>query len=109
AVQFYQDSPTVDGTGGTTIFNTENSALVLDTYQGTALTKSSFEALGTGNGLKCDANGEMEFYVYVENYSTTESIYYRANINFVGTGEQTAQFSIETNPSYETAETAGGG
>ncbi|MDD3397314.1 MAG: hypothetical protein PHR96_02090, partial [Clostridia bacterium] len=42
AVQFYQDSPTVDGTGGTTIFNTENSALVLDTYQGTALTKSSF-------------------------------------------------------------------
>ncbi|MDD3397355.1 MAG: hypothetical protein PHR96_02295 [Clostridia bacterium] len=107
AGQFYQDSPTVN-TETETDFDTDFSALVLDTYQGTALTKSSFEALGTGNGLKCDANGDMEFYVYVENYSTTESVYFRANIEFVGTGEQTAPFSTVTNPNYETAQTAGG-
>jgi len=108
ATQFYQDSPTVDGADGTTAFNTENSALVLDTYQGTALDKIDFEALGAGsaNGLKCDANGEMEFYVYVENYSTTESIFYCANIDFVGTDDKTAEFTILNNPTYETAETA---
>jgi len=85
-------------------FAKANSALIVDTYSGAASQKATFEALGTGNGLKCDANGEMEFYVYVENYSTTEYIYYLANISFVGTGDQTAPFSTVTNPSYEFAE-----
>ena len=83
-----------------------NSALILDTKDGGTLQKATFEALGSGtdNGLKCDANGEMEFYVYVENYSTTESVYSRANINF--TDNEIAPFSIETNPDYEIAGTA---
>jgi len=72
----------------------------LDTKDGNLLQKDAFELLGAGNGLKCDANGEMEFYVYVENYSLTENVYYRANINFVGTDEQSAPFSTVTNPSY---------
>jgi len=78
----------------------------LDTKDGGTLQKNAFELLGTGNGLKCDANGEMKFYVYVENYSTTESVFYHANINFVGTGEQTAPFSTVTNPSFEFTRTA---
>ena len=102
-----QISPTVNTDTGTD-FNIENSALIIDTYAGASSQKASFEALSTGNGLKCDANGEMEFYVYVENYSETESIYYRANINFTGDNEL-APFSTITNPSYETAETAVGG
>ncbi|MDD3397203.1 MAG: hypothetical protein PHR96_01510 [Clostridia bacterium] len=108
AGEFYQDSPTVDGAGETTAFNTANSALVFNTKDTTPLTKNLFEQLGSGasNGLKCDASGEIEFYVYVENYSTTDSVYYRTNIEFVGTGEKIAPFSTVTNPSYETAETA---
>ncbi|MDD3397389.1 MAG: hypothetical protein PHR96_02475 [Clostridia bacterium] len=104
AGEFYQDSPTVN-TGTGTDFVIGNSALVLDTKDGGTLQKTAFQALGTGNGLKCDASAKMEFYVYVENYSTTENIYYRANIDFIGTGEQTAPFSTVTNPNYETAET----
>ncbi|MDD3397477.1 MAG: hypothetical protein PHR96_02925 [Clostridia bacterium] len=105
AVQFYQDSPTVN-VDELTDFDTTKAALVLDTKDGGTLQKNAFELLGTGNGLKCDASGEMEFYVYVENYSLTENVYYRANIDFVGTGEQTAPFSTVTNPSFETCEFA---
>ncbi|MDD3396947.1 MAG: hypothetical protein PHR96_00140 [Clostridia bacterium] len=92
-------------------FAKPNSAIIFNTYNidtNGGKTKTSFEQLGANEdlGLKCDANGEMEFYVYVENYSTTEIIYYRANIDFVGTGEQSAPFSTATNPFYETADTA---
>jgi len=102
AVDFKQPNSTVTAEN----FAKANSALILDTKDGNSLQKDAFELLGADNGLKCDANGEMEFYVFVENYSETESVYYRANINFVGTGEQVAPFSTVTNPSFETAGTA---
>ena len=109
AVDFKQPNATVTAEN----FAKANSALIVDTYEGTASQKALFEDLGSGesNGLKCDANGEMEFYVYVENYSTTESVYYSANINFVGTGEQIAPFSMVYNPNFEFAgiATPGGG
>ena len=67
-------------------FKKENSAIVLNTTgnneNGDAQSKTDFEALGNENGLKCDPNGEMQFYVFVENFSETESVYYRADVSF---------------------------
>jgi len=92
-------------------FAKANSAIIFNTYNtdtNGGKIKSSFEALGSGtsNGLKCDANGEMEFYVYVENYSTTESIYYKANITFTDY-HGTSLFSVESNPLFKTSAIAG--
>ena len=99
AGQFYQDSPTVDGVGGP-IFNTANSAIIFNTYDtdtNDGKIKTSFEALGTGNGLKCDANGEMEFYVYVENYSETEIIFCNADVTFTE-ANGSEPFTVISNP-----------
>ncbi|MDD3397050.1 MAG: hypothetical protein PHR96_00710 [Clostridia bacterium] len=103
AVDFKQPNSTVTAEN----FAKANSALVLDTKDGGTLTKSSFEALGTGNGLKCDANGEMEFYVYVENYSTTEKVLCETNIEFTG-DNGTAPFSVESNPTSTAFPMSGG-
>ena len=89
-------------------FNKANSALVLNTTgnneNGNAKTKGQFEALGKDStSLICDANGEMQFYVYVENFSTEDSVYYRANITF-GNEEETTPFSVVKNPSYAVSE-----
>ena len=102
-------------------FKKANSAIVLNTTGNDnnndgAQSKTDFENLGkNGSSLICDANGEMQFYVYVENFSTTDSIYYRANISFNGEtpeGEATP-FSVVKNPSYAVSEavsdSAGGG
>ncbi|MDD4276206.1 MAG: hypothetical protein PHO33_04440 [Clostridia bacterium] len=101
-----QISPTVN-TDTETDFDIAKSSLVFNTKDTTPLTKDSFEALGSGvsNGLKCDASGEMEFYVYVENYSTTDTIFYQANITFTGNNE-VAPFNIIENPTYISAEKA---
>ena len=92
-------------------FNKANSAIVLNTTgndvnNGGAKTKGQFEALGKdGSSLICDANGEMQFYVYVENFSETESVYYRADISFNEKTEgETDPFSVVKNPSYAVSE-----
>ncbi|MDD3397374.1 MAG: hypothetical protein PHR96_02400, partial [Clostridia bacterium] len=103
AVDFKQPNSTVTAEN----FAKANSALVLDTKDGGTLTKSSFEALGTGNGLKCNANGEMEFYVYVENYSTTESVFCETNIEFTGANGM-EPFSVESNPTSTAFPMSGG-
>ena len=98
-------------------FKKENSALVLNTHDtdnNGGKVKKTFEDLGKdGSSLICDANGEMQFYVLVENYSETESVYYRANITF-GNTEETTPFSEAENPRYAVSEavsdsTGGGG
>ena len=98
-------------------FVKENSALVLNTHDtdnNGGKIKGTFEALGKdGSSLICDANGEMKFYVYVENFSTTDSVYYRADISFANSDE-TTPFSEVENPSYAVSEavsdsTGGGG
>ena len=89
-------------------FVKENSALVLNTYSTNddsgAKTKNDFQNII--NGLTCNNNGEMQFYVYVENYSETESVYYRANISFNGeTPEsETTPFNVTENPPYAVSE-----
>ncbi|MDD3397866.1 MAG: DUF6273 domain-containing protein [Clostridia bacterium] len=101
AVQFYQDSPTVDGVGGP-IFDKTKSAIIFNTYDtdtNDGKIKTSFEALGSGNdnGLKCDANAEMEFYVYVENYSETEIIFCNADVTFTE-ANGSEPFTVISNP-----------
>ena len=94
-------------------FKKENSAIVLNTTgnseNGDAKTKGQFEALGKdGSSLVCDANGEMQFYVLVENYSETDNVYYRANITFAD-GEGMSPFSVLNKPKFALSGTAGGG
>ena len=88
-------------------FNKANSAIIFnmhDTDNDGAQSKTNFEALGKGDkSLICDANGEMQFYVFVENYSETDDVYYRANITF-GNEEETTPFSVVKNPSYAVSE-----
>ena len=90
-------------------FDKSKSALILNTHDDDAHggRVEGFFELSTGNGLKYGSNGEMEFYVYVENYSTTNSVYYRANINLKDGG--TTPFTITENPKYVTSGTAGTG
>ena len=92
-------------------FKKENSALVLNTHDtdnNGGKVKGTFEDLGKGgSSLICDANGEMQFYVYVENYSETDDIYYRADITF-GNTEETTPFSEAENPRYAVSEAVSG-
>ena len=67
-------------------FNKANSAIIFNMHDndndGTQ-SKTNFEDLGkNSSSLICDANGEMQFYVFVENFSAEDSVYYRANITF---------------------------
>ena len=87
-------------------FSRANSALVLNTHdddRNGGKIKGTFEAL---TSLDCNASGEIKFYVLVENYSTEDNVYYRANINFnKDTEDETSPFNIIVeNPRYVTSE-----
>ena len=96
-------------------FKKENSALVLNTHDNdnnNEKVKGTFEALGKdSSSLICDPNGEMQFYVYVENYSETDDIYYRADVNFNGETPQggVAPFTAISDEIGISASTGGGG
>jgi hypothetical protein len=103
---FEQQSPTV----GDFVIGGTSSALIKDSTTGDLnLQLTDFEALSAsngGSGLNAET-GEIEFYIFVQNYNMFSSVYYQATVT-LGTETSSSFEVVGTNPATSSIAVATG-
>jgi len=86
---FEQQDPTVDTFAIGTVETVKESALIMDSTVGTFVAPedqtAEFEAIDGTEGLLAEI-GEIDFYVFIQNFHPVKTVYYKAEITLAGGG-----------------------